>query len=404
MKTLVVGVDILRYYRELRERRRACYMVSPDFIELATSVEKKYNFEGYVPPVIMGYSSGATLVYGILAQARPGTFIGGISLGFCPNLELPKMLCQVNGLTSKVITEGKSYLLLPDARLGNPWIVIQGKKDKICDLITISDFVNKTADAELIVIPETGHDFSKMADFMPRWKGAYSKLLAAYHTTQMTQAPVTAFSRIPYTITHEKTTLSDGPIALFFSGDGGWYTFEQIIADKLAAEGIPTIGIDVKRYLWNRRTPEETAKDMADLLYYYGKEWNKTKFIVIGYSQGAEMVPFIANRLPDILKSNITSAVMLSPETSTDFEIHISNMLGLGSKQNKLNVVDEIVKMKNIPALCIFGENEKNPVPGLLKDSPVKIAFIPGDHHYRLNETLIVQTMKDQHAFEAPLR
>lgn len=404
MKTLVVGVDILRYYRELRERRRGCYMVSPDFVELATAIEKKYNFAGYVPPVIMGYSSGATLVYGILAQARPGTFIGGISLGFCPELDLPKMFCEVNGLTGKTITEGKSYLLLPDARLGNPWIVLQGKKDKICDLPAVSEFVKKTADAELTVIPETGHDFSKMADFMPQWKGAYNKLLAAYHTTQMVQAPVAVFSRIPYTITREKTTLTNGPVALFFSGDGGWYGFEQIIADKLAAEGIPTIGIDVKRYLWNRRTPEETAKDMADLLSYYGKEWNKTKFLVIGYSQGAEMVPFIANRLPDILKSNITSAVLLSPETTTDFEIHITNMLGLGSKQNKLSVVDEIVKMKNIPALCIFGENEKNPVPGLLKDSPVKIAFIPGDHHYRLNETLIVQTMKDQNAFEAPLR
>jgi type IV secretory pathway VirJ component len=243
-----------------------------------------------------------------------------------------------------------------------------------------------------------------MVDFMPQWKGAYYNLLAAYQTSQMTQVPVTLLSHIPYTITREKSATSNGQIALFFSGDGGWYGFEQTIADKLAAYGIPTIGIDVKRYLWNRRTPEETANDMADLLNYYGKEWNKTKFIVIGYSQGAELVPFVANRLPDILKSNIISTVMLSHGTTTDFEIHISNMLGLGSKQNKLNVVDEIVKMKDIPALCIFGENEKNPVPGLLKDSPVKIAFIPGDHHYRLNETLIVQTMKDKNAFEAPSR
>jgi type IV secretory pathway VirJ component len=90
---------------------------------------------------------------------------------------------------------------------------------------------------------------------------------------------------------------------------------------------------------------------------------------------------------------------MLSPATTTDFEIHITNMLGLGSRQNTYNVIEEIIRMKDIPALCIFGANEKSPVPLLLKDTSVKIAIIPGDHHYKSNETLIVQTMKDKSAF-----
>ncbi|MGB8490047.1 MAG: AcvB/VirJ family lysyl-phosphatidylglycerol hydrolase, partial [Bacteroidales bacterium] len=95
---LVAGVDILRYNRELRRRTGDCYSIAADFVELATAIEKKYNLPEYQPAVLMGYSSGATLVYGILAQARPGTFKGGISLGFCPDMDLPKMLCQINGL------------------------------------------------------------------------------------------------------------------------------------------------------------------------------------------------------------------------------------------------------------------------------------------------------------------
>jgi len=92
MNTLVIGVDIPRYFKNLRRRTDDCYNVAADFVELATVVEKKYDFPDYIPPVIMGYSSGATLVYGILSQARPGTFIGGISIGFCPDIELPKKL------------------------------------------------------------------------------------------------------------------------------------------------------------------------------------------------------------------------------------------------------------------------------------------------------------------------
>jgi type IV secretory pathway VirJ component len=118
MNSLVIGVDILRYFKDLRQRTDDCYTVAADFVQLATEIEKKYDFPYYKSPVIMGYSSGATLVYGILAQARPGTFIGGISVGFCPDIELPKMLCQTNGLIERVDVTGKSYFLRPDRASG----------------------------------------------------------------------------------------------------------------------------------------------------------------------------------------------------------------------------------------------------------------------------------------------
>jgi type IV secretory pathway VirJ component len=397
--TVVVGVDILKYYKELKSRKDECYMVASDFVELTTAVEKNYNFTGYIPPVIMGYSSGATLVYGILAQARPGTFIGGISLGFCPDIELPKKLCQTNGLLEKPLTEGKSYLLQPDARLGNPWIVIQGGKDRICNFDTVALFVKKTVDAELINIPETGHDFSRLADFMPQWKSAYNKLITKYLSEQAINVSSGEFKDIPFNITRGKKLQDDAPIALLFSGDGGWFGFEQSISDKLAAYGIPTIGIDTKKYFWGRKTPEKAAADMAQILNFYGKEWRKNRFIIIGYSQGAEIVPFLVTLFPDALKSKVLSAIMLSPETTTDFEIHITNMLGLGSRQNTYDVIGEIKKMPGIITICIFGESEKSVVPGLLKGTPVKISIIPGDHHYKNNTALIVKTMKDYNAF-----
>ncbi len=177
MNTLVIGVDILRYYKVLRQRTDDCYNVSADFVQLATIIEKRYNFPDYKPALIMGYSSGATLVYGILAQARPGTFIGGISLGFCPDIQLPKMLCQINGLSVKAGKPGESYFLQPDAKLGNPWIVLHGRLDKVCDYSMVADFVSKTADAELVSLPNVGHGFSKWSDFMPQWKDAYNRLI-----------------------------------------------------------------------------------------------------------------------------------------------------------------------------------------------------------------------------------
>jgi type IV secretory pathway VirJ component len=399
MNTLVIGVDILKYYKELRKRADDCYHVSTDFVELATAIEKKYNFPSYTPPLLMGYSSGATLVYGILSQARPGTFTGGISVGFCPDIELPKMFCESNGLKAKVLVEGKSFLLQPDEKLGNPWIVLQGKLDRICNFTETEEFVKNTANSELIPLPKVGHGFAKWSDFMPQWKDAYKRLIEKSAKVEPSPVKLEEVKDLPLLITTTKIQMSGAPVALLISGDGGWYGFEQSIADDLAKYGIPTIGLDSKKYFWKRRSPEETTADLAKALIYYGKLWEKEHFLLVGYSLGADLVPFIINRLPEEIKSRVSSAVLLSPGVTTDFEIHISNMIGIGNRQNTYNVPEEIKNIKSVQTLLIFGSGEKSEVPELLKETPVTIRLIPGDHHYKFNLALIIQTMREGKAF-----
>ncbi len=399
MNTLVIGVDILRYFNMLRHRPDSCYDIAADFVQLSTEVEKRYNFPDFVPPVLMGYSSGATLVYGILAQARPGTFMGGISLGFSPDVELPKMFCEFNGLREKVDVPGKIFFLQADARLGNPWIVLHGKLDKVCDYKTVLDFTNKTTDAELITLPNVGHGFSKWSDFMPQWKDAYKRILAKYEKNIPENISIDKVKNLPLVLTKSKIDTPDSPVALLISGDGGWYAFEQLIADHLAKQGIPTVGLDSKRYFWKRKTPEETESDVSSALNYYSNEWGKKRLLLIGYSLGAEIVPFIVNRMPEEMKSRIESVVLLSPETTTDFEVHFSNMLGMGNRQNTYDVLDEILKMQSIPTLIIFGDGEKTKIPEMLAGTSIKVKIIPGDHHYKFNLPLIIETMKAAKAF-----
>ncbi len=399
MNSLVVGVDILRYYRYLRQNKSECYMVSADFVDLASAIERKFNFPGYIPPVIMGYSSGATLVYGILAQARPDTFMGGISLGFCPDIELPKMLCQVNGLAEKVLVKGKSFIFMPDANLGNPWVVLHGLEDKICDFQTVNEFVHKTGSSSLIALHNVGHGFSKWSDFMPQWKIAYTEMITKYDSGQKLGNQAALTDDLPTIITLGKSGENSNIIAVLFSGDGGWYGLEQNIANHLSDSGISTIGIDTRKYFWKRKDPEITTNDIESIFKYYGKEWNKSQFMLIGYSQGAEIVPFVLARLPEAIKSKVVSSVMLSPEATTDFEVHISNMVGLGNKQNTYDVISEISGIKNTRQICIFGEKENTDVPELFKGTQVETAFIPGDHHYKSNAALIVEEMKNKNAF-----
>jgi type IV secretory pathway VirJ component len=204
---------------------------------------------------------------------------------------------------------------------------------------------------------------------------------------------------LPITIINPVYNSRSEPVAIIISGDGGWYKFEQAIADKLAGIGVPTIGLDTKKYFWNRRTPEETASDIAASIEYYNKVWQRNKFLFIGYSLGAELLPFIINKLPESLKSKISMFVLLSPAATTDFQIHYADMLGVGSRHNTYKVIDEISKIRNIPALFIFGADEKTKVPAMLTGTPVSVVTIPGDHHYNHDTALIVKTLKDHNAF-----
>jgi type IV secretory pathway VirJ component len=218
-----------------------------------------------------------------------------------------------------------------------------------------------------------------------------------HYQFQDNQIPGT--DNIPYVIIREKTITDKNIIALLFSGDGGWYSFEQSISRHLAERGIPVLGIDTKKYFWNRKTPDKTASDITRLLTFYGKEWNKSRFILIGYSLGAEIVPFVLSRLPRELKSRVSSIVMLSPASNTDFEVHITDMLGIGNRRNTYDVIAEISGIQKIRQIIIYGENEKTRVPDLLKQTQVEIVRIPGDHHYKNNTALIIQVMEEKKAF-----
>jgi type IV secretory pathway VirJ component len=225
----------------------------------------------------------------------------------------------------------------------------------------------------------------------------FSVLFLAHPEPSDPQDGLEKVKNLPLAITNALTEKSEMPAVLLISGDGGWYKFEQSIADQLARLGIPTIGLDSRKYFWQRRTPEETASDMAGALNYYGNIWGKNKFVLIGYSLGAELVPFIVNRLPANIRTS--SIVLLSPATTTDFEIHVTNMMGIGNRSNTYDTVSEIVRMHSIPTLIIYGDGEKTTVPELLHGTSVVIKKIPGDHHYHSNVTLIVQTMNENNVF-----
>ena len=160
---LVVGIDIRTFNASMRESKRCAYPAGA-LEQLSRDIQLRYKLPEYIRPILVGYSSGATLVYATLAAAPPETFAGGLSLGFCPDLDDPTPLCQMRGLKTTRKSKGVGYDLSPYPGLKVPWMVLHGEADQECSPVAARDFVSATGSSRLFSLPKVGHGFSVPAN------------------------------------------------------------------------------------------------------------------------------------------------------------------------------------------------------------------------------------------------
>ena len=174
---MVIGVSCLPYLRYLHKQPMECYSMAGDIEKLSIYIQDKYHIN-YIKPIILGYSLGATMAYGMLAQAPAGTFKGVLALGFCYDLEMPKPMCKGVGLECTKRPK-KGYDLLPSKHIVDPFVIIQGSNDKECKFCLAKDFANQTTHAEIIELPNIRHGGLGLRKWMPTILEAYRKMAEA---------------------------------------------------------------------------------------------------------------------------------------------------------------------------------------------------------------------------------
>ena len=393
LDALVIGIDITYYLKQLGRSSESCVYPAADFELLSKYVQKKLGFPQYNTPVLIGYSSGATLVYAVLAQAPGNTFSGAISLSFCPDLALSKDLCRGRGLNWTKGPLGKGCILLPATQLEVPWVVFQGTIDKVCDAEKTKAYVKLVNKGKIIMLPKVGHGFSVPKNWLPQFKEEFA-LLVKQRPVDSIESSAGELADLPLVEVTGRGSASDH-LAVFWSGDGGWADLDKEISKILAAHGVPVVGVNSLKYFWTKRTPEQTAKDLERIIRHYAALWQKEKVVLIGYSQGADILPFAANRLNEGLKSRVELISLLGPTFQVDFEFHLGNWLGSSSK-TALLTMPEVRQLGSIRLLCIYGEQEKESLCPHLHEGNFKKVALAGSHHFGGNYAQIAEAILNE--------
>ena len=153
-------------------------------------------------------------------------------------------------------------------------------------------------------------------------------------------------------------------MAVLLSADGGWATLDRVAAAELSRAGIPVVGWNSLRYFLVRRTPEVVARDLARVMEGYGRRWGRPRVLLVGYSFGADVLPFAVNRLPPALRERVAGVVLLSLGPDADFVFHLRDWVETGVVGRYRPTLPQVRRLRELPLLCIEGTGDPSDVCG----------------------------------------
>jgi len=383
---MVVGIDWPKFKAVLDADAAQCVFPDGDLENLSHFVQAYFHAPNYLPPILVGLSSGGTFAYAMLAQAPRNTFAAALTLGFCPNLDLDKPLCKGTALQSVRSTQSRGTDFLPAKLLGNPWVDLQSGAGGTCPAAAARDFMSQVRGAAAVLLPKAGPGFASLPGWVPQYIAAYNKLSTENPTTRVAPPPASLSDLPVIEIPAQSPAAAGGPatgsdaFAIIMSGDGGWAGLDQDVAGALSTQGIPVVGLDSLRYYWTARTPAGLAADTDRLIRYYLAHFNKRRVMLIGYSQGADVLPFAVNRLSPDTRSRLALTAVMGMSEHALFEFHLTNWVS--DDNSGLATLPEINRITGVPVLCIYGEDENDSLCPKLDPKKFTVVKLKGGHHF----------------------
>jgi type IV secretory pathway VirJ component len=349
--SVVLGVDLSVYAKALDADDGECLYVVGEITDLAQTAQRQLGIQTYLPPIVAGRGEGATFAYAALADAPANTLGGAVAAGFENRLTLRLPFCP--GATATKSAEGYSYAY--DIALSQPAVLLVAEAD--ADRMT----------SAVTERPEITVDVLDPADTAGQVASAVSSLVS-------TMQP---FGDLPAIDLPSATPAR--AVAILVSGDGGWRDLDKTIGEWLSTQGIHVVGLDALRYFWSRRTPEELARDTGKLLRRVDPK-GALPVMLIGYSFGADTIPFAFPLLPKAVQDRTRVIALMAPGLSTSFQVTISGWLGIDD--SGYDIPPAVARLPAAKVVCVYGKEETDTAcldPAL---NGMAIVATEGGHHF----------------------
>jgi type IV secretory pathway VirJ component len=174
-------------------------------------------------------------------------------------------------------------------------------------------------------------------------------------------------------------------LVVFISGDGGWAELDRGVAGRLAALGWGVVGINARAYLTSRHaTPGMLARDVARVFRRYARDWRRDRFVLAGFSRGADLSPFALARLPVDVKERLALVALIGLAATVSFEFHWKDLIVSNPPPNGLRTLPELEKSRATgpPVVCVYGTEDKYDACRTAPAGLLHAVARPGSHHF----------------------
>ena len=357
---LVVEVDTHGYLTALAKLPDKCFNLGGDIEGLSRNLQHDRAYPTYRSPILAGIGVGGALAEAALSQVPSATYAGAVSID--PTVAIPTVRPLCTKAPFGAVAGGFAYGPHPD--LQGFWSVGFTAK--------AAQSRNHVTELGLGGTPLTTEDVT----------GAPADALAALIAPHLKkpETDLTGLDALPLVelpVDHPSSVM-----VIVVSGDGGWRDLDKTIAENLREQGVPTVGWDALRYFWSKKTPEETAQALAAVMKAYMAKWHASKVALVGYSFGADVLPFAYNRLPADLRGNVVQMSLLGLSKSAEFEISVGGWLGAPPGADALPNQAELAKVPPAMIQCFYGADETDTACPTLTAQGVEQIKTTGGHHF----------------------
>ncbi|MFP6561440.1 virulence factor family protein [Paraburkholderia sp. B3] len=349
---MVVGVDTADYAQNLAAlKTETCHKLYSDAEALSHQLERRQASTQYFAPIAIGSGEGALIAQHMLSQAPANTMAGAVSLDPAARLDARFVPCPADPTLSR----GK----------GLPGFFEQGVTSAATRTTQVAHATNDAT------APRT------FAANVPDADKLVALAAPHLHVQAESEEDVSDLPLVELPAAHPTDML-----AIVISGDGGWRDLDKTIAETLQKDGIDVVGWDALRYFWSEKSPEETSRDLARVIRTYEARWHAKHVALVGYSFGADVMPFAYNRLPDALRAKVSYMSLLGFAPDADFQVRVTGWLGMPASDKALAVRPELAKVPPAIVQCVYGADEKDTLCPALANTGMDIVKTNGSHHF----------------------
>lgn len=181
--------------------------------------------------------------------------------------------------------------------------------------------------------------------------------------------------------------------AIVLTGDGPTGGLGRRIGRELQAEGVPSAVWHSLRYYWRPKTPEQTARDLDLAIRHYAGRWGRDKVLLVGYSMGADVLPFGINRLPPDTRARIAGVALIAMAHDAVFEFRLEQWWGTSGAPSRATR-PEVERLGDLRVLCIWARGDDKAACPAMRTAPMREVMLRGGHHFSGDEARLMAVLR----------